>query len=73
MRLSNLICFYYYLFDCVIQLKQTLDFQDIYAKMKKPAFLFDGRAILDASTLREVGFDVFAIGKPDPSLTSEFY
>ncbi len=34
--------------------------------MEKPAFLFDGRNILDHDKLREIGFEVYAIGKPDP-------
>ena len=31
--------------------------------MKKPAFVFDGRLILDAEKLREIGFRVVAIGR----------
>ncbi len=41
----------------------TLDFESIYANMLKPAFLFDGRNILDHGRLKRVGFDVYAIGK----------
>eukprot|EP01064_Diplonema_japonicum_P000313 TRINITY_DN10216_c0_g2_i2.p1 TRINITY_DN10216_c0_g2~~TRINITY_DN10216_c0_g2_i2.p1 ORF type:complete len:491 (+),score=216.87 TRINITY_DN10216_c0_g2_i2:59-1474(+) len=43
---------------------KTLNYPEIYAKMKKPAFVFDGRAILKPDELRAIGFDVFAIGKP---------
>jgi hypothetical protein len=32
--------------------------------MHKPAFLFDGRNILPHAKLKEIGFRVFAIGKP---------
>jgi len=32
--------------------------------MQKPAFVFDGRLILDHAKLREIGFIVYAIGKP---------
>jgi len=39
------------------------DWQRIYDNMKKPAFLFDGRNIVDAVRLREIGFKVFRIGK----------
>lgn len=39
------------------------DFPTIYASMQKPAFLFDGRNILDHRLLVETGFDVHAIGK----------
>jgi UDPglucose 6-dehydrogenase len=31
--------------------------------MKKPAFAFDGRNILPHARLREIGFEVCAIGK----------
>jgi UDPglucose 6-dehydrogenase len=43
---------------------KTLDYQRIYNGMAKPAFVFDGRNILDHSALREIGFEVYAIGKP---------
>ena len=45
---------------------KTLDYTKIYEKMSKPAFLFDGRNILDHEGLRKIGFEVHAIGKPDP-------
>ena len=31
--------------------------------MVKPAFIFDGRNLLDHDKLREVGFNIYAIGK----------
>ena len=34
---------------------KTLDYTRIYAKMMKPAFIFDGRNILDHARLREIG------------------
>ena len=34
--------------------------------MAKPAFVFDGRNIMDHEKLRAIGFEVYAIGKPDP-------
>ena len=35
--------------------------------MVKPAFVFDGRNILDHDRLRSIGFIVYALGKPlDP-------
>jgi UDPglucose 6-dehydrogenase len=43
---------------------KTLDYQTIYAAMKKPAFLFDGRNILDHAALHKIGFNVYPIGKP---------
>lgn len=42
----------------------TLDFRKIYEAMRKPAFIFDGRNILDHQDLFEVGFNVFPVGKP---------
>ena len=42
----------------------TLDYKQIYSVMSKPAFIFDGRNILDHQALREIGFEVYAIGKP---------
>eukprot|EP00759_Apiculatamorpha_spiralis_P005397 PhF_6_TR13249/c0_g1_i1/m.20998/K00012/UGDH, ugd; UDPglucose 6-dehydrogenase len=47
---------------------KTLDYQAIYASMKKPAFVFDGRLILDHEALRRIGFEVFCIGKPRPQV-----
>ena len=35
--------------------------------MAKPAFVFDGRNLLEHEKLREIGFEVYAIGKPDPN------
>lgn len=46
---------------------KTLDFNRIYDSMMKPAFVFDGRNILDHEKLRKIGFEVYAIGKPDAS------
>jgi UDPglucose 6-dehydrogenase len=41
-----------------------LDYERIYDSMVKPAFLFDGRNILDHRALYEMGFNIYAIGKP---------
>jgi UDPglucose 6-dehydrogenase len=41
------------------------DWQLIYDSMLKPAFIFDGRNILDNKSLQEIGFKVFAIGSND--------
>lgn len=46
---------------------KTLDYQKIFYNMRKPAYIFDGRNILDVEKLREIGFIVYSIGKPlDP-------
>jgi len=42
---------------------KALDYQKIFASMHKPAFIFDGRNILDHKKLFELGFNVFPIGK----------
>ncbi|MBW1888356.1 MAG: nucleotide sugar dehydrogenase [Deltaproteobacteria bacterium] len=42
---------------------RDLDYERIYQSMVKPAFIFDGRNILDHKKLFEIGFNVFAIGK----------
>jgi len=39
------------------------DWQRIYDNMKKPAFVFDGRNLLDGDKLKEIGFVFQAIGK----------
>jgi len=44
-----------------------LDYERIYKSMAKPAFIFDGRNIMDAAALRKIGFEVHCIGKPDPN------
>jgi UDPglucose 6-dehydrogenase len=41
---------------------KTLDWQKIYDNMKKPAFIFDGRNILDKNKLAEIGFQFYGIG-----------
>merc|ERR1711948_236228 len=43
---------------------KTYKYDAFYSKMMKPAFLFDGRNLLDHVGLQKVGFEVHAIGKP---------
>ncbi len=45
-------------------LYKELDYDKIYQSMNKPAFIFDGRNILDHKKLFGIGFNVFPIGKP---------
>ena len=47
----------------------TLDYAQVYSVMAKPAFIFDGRNILPHAQLREIGFEVYAIGKPVPKVS----
>ncbi len=42
----------------------TLDYQAIFDSMIHPAFVFDGRNIIDHKALYEIGFNVFSIGRP---------
>jgi len=45
------------------QFKDTaMDYNEIYQVMRKPAFLFDGRLILNAKKMRQIGFKVEVIG-----------
>ncbi|KAG1743740.1 UDP-glucose/GDP-mannose dehydrogenase family, NAD binding domain-containing protein [Suillus paluster] len=37
---------------------KTIDWQAVYAGMNKPAFVFDGRLLVDADKLRSIGFKV---------------
>jgi UDPglucose 6-dehydrogenase len=41
-----------------------LDYQAIHQSMVQPAFIFDGRNILDHAALHDMGYNVYAIGKP---------
>jgi UDPglucose 6-dehydrogenase len=43
---------------------RRLDFKRIFDSMEKPAFIFDGRNILDHKLCFEIGFNVYPIGKP---------
>ena len=40
-----------------------LDYEKIYKSMAKPAFVFDGRNLLDHKKLYEIGFNVYPVGK----------
>jgi UDPglucose 6-dehydrogenase len=41
-----------------------LDYEKIFKSMVHPAFIFDGRNILDHKRLFDIGFNVYPIGKP---------
>ena len=45
------------------KLYKDLDYAKIYEKMNKPAFIFDGRNIVDAQELYDLGFNVYPLGK----------
>jgi len=46
------------------RLYRSLDWEKIHASMERPAFVFDGRNLLDHQKLFEIGFNVFPIGSP---------
>ena len=39
--------------------------KSVYNNMEKPAFIFDGRKILDQKMLLDIGFKAYEIGKPN--------
>ena len=45
-------------------LYRKLNYRKIFKSMIKPAFIFDGRNIVDHQKCFEIGFNVFPIGKP---------
>ncbi|KIJ16289.1 UDP-glucose 6-dehydrogenase [Paxillus involutus ATCC 200175] len=42
---------------------RDIDWEAVYQGMNKPAFVFDGRLLLDADKLRKIGFKVTVIGR----------
>lgn len=42
---------------------KTLDYEKIYALMLKPAFVFDGRRIIDKGALDRIGFKTYKLGE----------
>jgi UDPglucose 6-dehydrogenase len=46
------------------KLYADLDYQRLLRSMSQPAFIFDGRNILDHRRLFEMGFNVYSIGRP---------
>lgn len=42
---------------------KNLDYKRLYESMKKPAFLFDGRNLLNLKQIRTLGFEAYGIGK----------
>jgi UDPglucose 6-dehydrogenase len=46
------------------EIYKTLDYEKIFSEMEKPAFIFDGRNLLDHPKLFKIGFEVYPLGKP---------
>lgn len=42
---------------------KAVNFETVYRSMKKPAFLFDGRNLMNRKKLSTIGFEVYATGK----------
>jgi UDPglucose 6-dehydrogenase len=42
---------------------RDIDWELVYQGMNKPAFVFDGRLIIDAEKLKKIGFKVTTIGR----------
>ena len=42
---------------------KKLDYKRIYDSMQKPAFLFDGRSIVNEAEVKAIGFQVWSVGK----------
>jgi len=42
---------------------KQIDWSQVYSQMKKPAFLFDGRLLVNGEELRKIGFKVSIIGR----------
>ena len=42
---------------------KNLDYKRLYENMNKPAFLFDGRNLLNLQQIRSLGFEAYGIGK----------
>ena len=42
---------------------KQLNWQKVYDKMLKPAFLFDGRRLLEPKTKKNIGFEFYSIGR----------
>ncbi len=47
---------------------KKLNMDQVYQEMHRPAFVFDGRNILDAHALMQHGFEVHSIGRSSPHL-----
>ena len=45
-------------------LYRTLSWDKIFESMEKPAFVFDGRNILNINQLYDIGFNVYPLGRP---------
>lgn len=42
---------------------RTLDYRAVYQRMTRPAFLFDGRNVVDRDAVRAIGFEAHCVGR----------
>lgn len=42
---------------------KNLDWENVYEHMYKPAFLFDGRMLLDHKSMTDIGFQIYTLGR----------
>ena len=42
---------------------KAFDWDIIYKKIKKPAYIFDGRNILDSINIKKIGFNYIGLGR----------
>jgi UDPglucose 6-dehydrogenase len=42
---------------------KALNYRDYFEIMERPAYIFDGRNILDEKSLRQIGYNYYRIGK----------
>lgn len=47
------------------------DYTEFFNQMQQPAFVFDGRNLLDARELTRIGFEVHGVGKPTMKMTAD--
>lgn len=47
----------------IVEATRNNDWERIYNDMKKPAFIFDGRNLLDKDRLTKIGFEYYSIGQ----------
>jgi UDPglucose 6-dehydrogenase len=52
---------------------KDLDFEKLYKSMEKPAFIFDGRNLLDHQKLYKIGFNVYPLGQKALSHLDEHF
>jgi hypothetical protein len=57
------VCTYMYGYFAGWQQFRSIDYAALFPTMQQPAFVFDGRNILDHAALRAIGFQVYVWGR----------